>query len=93
MAVGWGWREDKEPGTGPLPGGAAPTGHHAGPRDRGGLTPGRPGTNRKLNAVVSRPRCVPRPSAPKPSLVFGCRAGLGEACFLQRLTKAHQQCL
>ena len=93
MAVGWGWREDKEPGTGPLPG-VPPRLVTTLARGTGeGSPPGRPGTNRKLNAVVSRPRCVPRPSAPKPSLVFGCRAGLGEACFLQRLTKAHQQCL
>lgn len=62
--------------------GATPAGHHPAhhpstpARDGGGLAPGRPETNRNLSAAVSRPRCVPRPSAPRPSLVFGAAWGL-----------------
>lgn len=89
VAGAQGWRGDKAPGMGPLPGGA--------PRlatmllktsdacsGRGRARPREARDKQELECGCFKAKMRAKAVGSEPSLVFGCRAGLGEACFLQR---------
>lgn len=89
MAGGQGWRGDKAPRMGPLPGGA--------PRlatmllktsdacaGRGRARPREARDKQELEHGCFKAKMRAKAIGSEPSLVFGCRAGLGEACFLQK---------